>query len=414
VIRAYSLLCYLAFWLTTAWAVLFVAGVGRVPNIDGRTGTPLATALAVDLALLLLFAVQHTVMARAAAKQWLRRWVDERAERSTYVLASSICLALLFWQWRAMPDSLWHVSAGPARAAVWVVCGAGWVLALVSTLPAGHLEFLGVRPERGGGLVVDGLYSWVRHPMMFGLLVAFWVTPDLTVGHVVFAAAATAYVLLGIRFEERGLRRTFGTTYDDYARWVPAVLPRPGRRSAPARSEGTAPTARRHLACVAEPCIRTGDVADHALLAEFLTGLSPASWYSRFLAGRPGALSSKVLTALLPERPRGGALLGFLDGELVGHGLWVRLADPSAAEIAIVVSDRHQRRGIGTALARAVVADLVAHGIADIEVFSASTNRAVARMVARMAPDARRELDGPAMTYGFPAPGRPVELPRTA
>src|SRR4051794_34460894 len=133
-------------------------------------------------------------MARATAKQWLTRWLDERSERSTYVLASSGCLALLFWQWRALPDALWNVSAGPARLAIWVVCAAGWLLALASTLPGGHLEFLGVRPERGGGLVVGGLYAWVRHPMMLGLLVAFWATPRLTVGHLLFAAAATSYV----------------------------------------------------------------------------------------------------------------------------------------------------------------------------------------------------------------------------
>jgi methanethiol S-methyltransferase len=413
-IRAYSLLCYLAFWLTTGWAVLFVAGFGGVPNIDGRTGTPAAAALVADLALLLLFAVQHTVMARAAAKQWLTRWLDERAERSTYVLASSGCLALLFWQWHAMPASLWHVSNGPARAALWVVCGAGWVLALASTIPAGHLEFLGVRPERGGGLVVDGLYSWVRHPMMFGLLVAFWVTPGLTAGHAVFAAAATAYVLVGIRFEERDLRRRFGAAYDDYARRVPAVLPRLARRSAPARPEGPAHSSGRHLSCVAEPLVRPAQGGDHALLGELLAGLSPASSYSRFLTGRSGPPPRELLTALLPEPPKGGAWLGFLDGEPVAHGVWVRLADPSVAEVAIVVADRYQRRGIGTALARAVVDDLVAHGVSDVEVFSGSDNRAVARMVVRAAPDARRELDGPTMTYASPAPGRLTELPDDA
>jgi GNAT superfamily N-acetyltransferase len=142
--------------------------------------------------------------------------------------------------------------------------------------------------------------------------------------------------------------------------------------------------------------------------------LSPATSYARFLTGRPGPPSTKLLAALLPDRPRGRAKLAFLDGELVGHGVWLRLADPSVAEIAVVVSDRHQRRGIGTAIARAVVDDLVAHGVSEVEVFSASDNQAVARMVARAAPDARRELDGPTATYVFPAAGRGVGLPRTA
>jgi protein-S-isoprenylcysteine O-methyltransferase Ste14/GNAT superfamily N-acetyltransferase len=408
------LLSYLSFWLTTAWAVAFLAHPGGLPSVDSRTGTPAAPAVAVDVALLLLFAVQHTVMARVGAKQWLSRRLDERAERSTFVLASSACLALMFWQWRALPDTVWHLSAEPVRAAVWVLCAAGWCLALLSTLPAGHLEFFGVRPERDGGLVTDGLYSWTRHPMMLGLLVAFWATPDLTVGHLLFAAAATGYVLVGIRFEERDLRRRFGAAYDDYARRVPAVVPRPGRRPAPARQAAAVQPPRRPLACVAEPHIRAGGRADHALLRELLSGLSPASSYARFLTGRSGTPSDELVTALLPDRPRGGALLAFLDGDLAGHGLWVRTADPSVAEVAIVVADRHQRRGVGTALGRAVMEDLVAHGVAGVEVFSASDNRAVARMVSRAAPDARRELDGPTATYAFPVPGGSVELPRSA
>jgi protein-S-isoprenylcysteine O-methyltransferase Ste14 len=244
-LRVYSLTCYLAFWLTTAWAVCFVAGLDGLPSIDGRTGTAAVTAVAVDLCLLLLFAVQHTVMARAGAKRWLTHWLDARAERSTYVLAASACLALLFVQWRAMPESVWHVSAEPVRAALWVACAAGWCLALASTVPAGHLEFLGVRPERDGDLVVDGLYSWTRHPMMLGVLVAFWVTPDLTVGHLLFAAAATAYVFVGIGFEERDLRRRFGAAYTDYAREVPAVFPRPGVRRPPAGRPVSGAPARR-------------------------------------------------------------------------------------------------------------------------------------------------------------------------
>jgi GNAT superfamily N-acetyltransferase len=170
----------------------------------------------------------------------------------------------------------------------------------------------------------------------------------------------------------------------------------------------------RPLACVVDPCIRAASWADHALLGAFLSGLSPESAYSRFLTGWSGTPSPKLLTALLPDRPRGGALLGFIGAELVGHGLWVRLADPSVAEIAIVVGDRHQRRGIGTALARAVTDDLLVHGVADIEVFSITDNRAVSRMVARAAPDARRELDGPTMTWTFPASSQGALLPRTA
>ena len=170
----------------------------------------------------------------------------------------------------------------------------------------------------------------------------------------------------------------------------------------------------RHLAAVVEPRLRAACPADHELLAAFLTGLSPGSAYSRFLTGVGGSPTPRLLAALLPARPRGGAVLGFIDGELVGHGLWARLPDPTVAEIAIVVADRHQRRGVGTALARAVTDDLVAHGVRDVEVFSSTDNRAVARMVARAAPDARRELDGPTATWTFAARGQAVPVPRTA
>ncbi len=174
------------------------------------------------------------------------------------------------------------------------------------------------------------------------------------------------------------------------------------------------PGSHRPLAAVVEPCIRVATAADHRALGDFLSRLSPDSSYQRFLTDRTGEPSPRLVAALLPERSRGGALLAFLGDELVGHGLWVRLRDASVAEIAIVVADTHQRRGIGTALASALTDDLVAHGVADIEVFSGSDNRAVARMLARAAPDARRELDGSTTTWKFPARARTSALPRTA
>ncbi len=173
------------------------------------------------------------------------------------------------------------------------------------------------------------------------------------------------------------------------------------------------PPTDRPLATVVEPSIRLATAADSGALADFLSGLSPDSSYQRFLTDRTDPAPS-LLAALLPERPKGGALLAFVGDDLVGHGLWIRVARGSAAEIAIVVADAYQRRGIGTALGSAVTDDLVAHGIADIEVFSASDNRAVARMLARAAPDAQRELDGPTTTWTYRARGQSAALPRTA
>jgi len=174
------------------------------------------------------------------------------------------------------------------------------------------------------------------------------------------------------------------------------------------------PRSHRPLATVVEPWIRVATAADSGALSDFLSRLSPDSSYQRFLTDRTDAPSHRLLAALLPERSRGGALLAFLGDELVGHGLWVRVGDASVAEIAIVVADTYQRRGIGTALASAITDDLVAHGIADIEVFSGSDNRAVARMLARAAPDARREMDGPTTTWTFRARSQSARLPRTA
>jgi GNAT superfamily N-acetyltransferase len=176
----------------------------------------------------------------------------------------------------------------------------------------------------------------------------------------------------------------------------------------------TFPRTHGRLATVVEPRIRVATAADRAALGDFLAGLSPDSSYQRFLTGLAGAPSRRLLAALLPDPARGGALLAFLGDELVGHGLWARAGDASVAEIAIVVADAYQRRGIGTALAGALIDDLVAHGVADIEVLSASDNRAVARMLTRAAPDARRELDGPTTTWTFPARTQDARLPRTA
>ncbi len=233
--RAYSVLAYLAFTVTTVWAILFLADLPGAPTtVDGPAGVPpdpVAVAVAVDLTLLLLFAVQHSVMARPAVKQRMRRVVPPPVERSTYVLAASLCLALQLWLWRPVPAPVWHVGAQPWAGVLWAACGAGWALALGSTFMIDHREFAGLRQAGWGRPVppafVERLaYRLVRHPMMLGLLVAFWATPSMSVGHLLFAAAASGYVAVGIRFEERDLRRELGGSYRAYGERVPALLPR--------------------------------------------------------------------------------------------------------------------------------------------------------------------------------------------
>ncbi|MEW1955324.1 isoprenylcysteine carboxylmethyltransferase family protein [Terrabacter sp. NPDC080008] len=230
----YAALAYLSFVAIVGWAVTFVADLDIVSGIDHGPAAARGTAVAIDLALLGVFAVHHSLMARPAAKRALTRFVPQAAERSTYVLTADLLLALVLWQWRPVGPILWHVDTQPWRVLLWAGYLTGWVVAIASTFLIDHLDFVGLRqasaqtwarthePPR---LTTRGLYTLVRHPIMLGLLIAFWVTPTLSVGHLLFATAGTAYVIVGIRFEEADLRRTLGARYVDYARRTPALLP---------------------------------------------------------------------------------------------------------------------------------------------------------------------------------------------
>jgi protein-S-isoprenylcysteine O-methyltransferase Ste14 len=227
---------WVGFVAVSLWAMAFLTDVVLPRTVDHPHRLPTAQAAAVDLALLLLFAVQHSVMARGRVKAWLRRWVPAPLERATYVLAADACLALLFLLWQPFGGQLWHVDGAAARL-LWLPFVAGWVLAVASTFAVDHLELLGLRqagwaPGRPPDttLHVGGLHALVRHPLMSGLVLAFWATPRMGASHLLFAVAATGYVAVGIRFEERDLRRTFGAAYDEYAARVPAVVPGLGGR----------------------------------------------------------------------------------------------------------------------------------------------------------------------------------------
>jgi methanethiol S-methyltransferase len=222
-----------AFQAVMLWTVLFLAGEVVPRTVDGPGRTSTAGAIAVDAALLLLFAVQHSVMARRQVKSWLRRRVPADLERTTYVLSTNLCIGLLLWFWQPWGGQIWHVD-GPAAIVLWALCAAGWLLAIVSTFAVDHFELMGlrqtgwVRPrvtDVATGLHVGGLHAVVRHPLMTGLLLAFWATPYMGASHLFFALAMTGYVAVGIAFEERDLRRTFGAEYDAYAARVPALVP---------------------------------------------------------------------------------------------------------------------------------------------------------------------------------------------
>jgi methanethiol S-methyltransferase len=222
------------FVVVTMWTMGFLTGAVVPWTVDGPARTTTTRAVAVDLALLLLFAVQHSVMARPQVKAWLRRRIPGELERTSYVLATDICLAMLLVLWQPWGEQIWHVE-GAAAVIVWSLFAAGWVLAITATFAVDHLELVGLRqagwaaprdPGPTPDLCVGGLHAVVRHPLMTGLLLAFWATPRMGASHLLFALAMTAYIVVGIMFEERDLRNAFGASYDDYAARVPALLPR--------------------------------------------------------------------------------------------------------------------------------------------------------------------------------------------
>ncbi|RUP05044.1 MAG: isoprenylcysteine carboxylmethyltransferase family protein [Mycobacterium sp.] len=235
---AYGALSYLLFLGAFLYLVGFVVGVAVPRTVDDAIDAPLARAVVIDLGLLLVFALQHSVMARPAFKRWWTRFVPEPIERSTYVLVSSAAFALLFWQWRSIDITVWHVNSAPARIAITALGGLGWLIALASTFMIDHLELFGIRqvlhnllskPLVQKGFRVVMLYRLVRHPLMLGFLIAFWATPTMTAGHLLFAAANTVYILVALQLEERDLVAVLGEQYRRYRVRVPMLLPRPWR-----------------------------------------------------------------------------------------------------------------------------------------------------------------------------------------
>ena len=224
---------WLGFQATVVWTMAFLADVVVPRTVDSPARAATPEAIIIDVALLLLFAVQHSVMARPSVKAWLGRRIPAPLERTTYVLATDACLVLLLAFWQPWGGRIWHLD-GAAAIVLWALCGAGWILAIASTYAVDNLELVGLRQAgwaaprddaSSASLQVSGLHAIVRHPLMTGLLLAFWATPHMGASHLFFALAVSGYVAVGLVFEERDLRRTFGTAYDDYAARVPALVP---------------------------------------------------------------------------------------------------------------------------------------------------------------------------------------------
>lgn len=234
---AYGTLCYLIFLATFLYAVAFVGNIQLAGTIDGTPVVPFGVALAINLGLLGLFAVQHSVMARPAFKRWWTRIVPQPVERSTYVLLSSVALLLLFHGWQPMGGIVWEVQHPIAQGLLYALFACGWLLVLVATFLINHFDLFGMRQVwlylRGEAYTplpfqTPGAYRYVRHPLYVGWLLAFWATPTMTAAHLVFALATTTYILIAIQFEERDLVTFHGDAYAAYRREVPMLIPRVG------------------------------------------------------------------------------------------------------------------------------------------------------------------------------------------
>jgi protein-S-isoprenylcysteine O-methyltransferase Ste14 len=230
----YGLAAYLVFFFSFLYAIGFVEGLLVPKTIDTGTVVPMTEALIVNLLLMSLLAVQHSVMARRQFKEWWTRYVPKSVERSTYVLFASLALVLLFWQWRPMPDVMWQVANPSAAMAIMGLSFVGWLLVLTSTFLINHFELFGVhqvvnnlvgRSMSQPRFKTPVLYKVVRHPIYLGFIIAFWAAPVMTVGHALFAAVTTAYIFVGIWLEERDLIELFGDEYRRYKERVSMLVP---------------------------------------------------------------------------------------------------------------------------------------------------------------------------------------------
>ena len=249
VVFVYGSLSYVLFLGTFLYAIAFIGGFAVPTRLDGPSSGPMLSALAINALLLTVFAVQHSLMARKWFKDAWTRIVPAPAERSTYVLFSSLALILLFWQWRPMGGIVWSAEDPTARLVLRALFGFGWALVLACTFLIDHFDLFGLRqiwmyltgrPYTGPRFVTPGPYRLVRHPLYVGWLFAFWATPTMTLAHLVFAIATTAYILVAIQLEERDLVREHGQTYEQYRRHVPMLLPFGRRRGHPASKPAVA------------------------------------------------------------------------------------------------------------------------------------------------------------------------------
>lgn len=230
----YGVLCYFAFFGTILYAIGFVGNLLVPKTIDSNPEVPLLNAILVNASLLLLFALQHSIMARPAFKRWWTRIVPEHLERSTFVLLSSLCLMLMMWQWQPIGGIVWSTENKTVKDILFIAYILGWAIVFASTFLINHFDLFGLRqvwlyfrgkPYEQLPFRLPFLYKLVRHPLYLGFLIAFWSTPVMTIAHLLFAILTTGYILTAIQFEEKDLVKSFGEKYRDYKKWVPMIIP---------------------------------------------------------------------------------------------------------------------------------------------------------------------------------------------
>jgi protein-S-isoprenylcysteine O-methyltransferase Ste14 len=230
----YGIAAYLVFFVTVLYAIGFVMGLVVPKTIDTGTDTPTTEAVIINLLLMSLFAVQHSVMARKRFKAWWTQFIPKPVERSTYVLLASLSLLLLFWQWRPLPGIIWDVQNPDLAVTLVTLSVAGWVLVFTSTYMIDHFELFGLHQVTNNLIGKEAapprfktpmLYNFVRHPIYLGFIIAFWAAPVMTTGHLLFATVTTLYIFVGIALEEHDLVDLFGDEYRQYKQRVSMLIP---------------------------------------------------------------------------------------------------------------------------------------------------------------------------------------------